>query len=116
MVVIDDMHLTPMGRFGRMKMCHMLADTDEELLVMAERIGVARRWHQYPGQHPRSHFDIAMSKRALAVAAGAVEITMRQTGHITMRRRLEHANSLPRMTIAQILEAAGVPAQPRSEE
>ena len=68
-VYVDDMR----APFGRMIMCHMIADDDAELRAMADRIGVQRRWHQYPGT-PRSHFDICLSKRALAVAAGAVEI------------------------------------------
>jgi hypothetical protein len=85
-VYVDDMHLTPMGQFGRMKMCHMLADSTEELLAMADRIGVARRWLQDAGT-PREHFDIATSKRQLAVSAGAVEITMREAAEITRRRR-----------------------------
>lgn len=29
---------------GRMKMCHMMADTRPELVEMADRIGVARKW------------------------------------------------------------------------
>lgn len=69
------------ARFGRMVMCHMIADSDAELHVMADRIGVARRWFQ------RDHYDISQSKRALAVAAGAVEITWLQCGAMTMRRR-----------------------------
>lgn len=85
-VYVDDMHLDPMGQFGRMKMCHMIADTDEELHAMADRIGVARRWFQKPGQWNR-HYDIASSKRALAVAAGAVEITMRQSACMCACRR-----------------------------
>lgn len=80
-VYVDDMHTTPMGNFGRMKMCHMVADTTEELLAMADTIGVQRKWIQHPGTS-REHFDIATSKRVLAVAAGAVEISMRQTGQI----------------------------------
>ncbi|CAH0532129.1 hypothetical protein UAM5_00012 [Ralstonia phage UAM5] len=86
-VYVDDMHTTDLGRLGRMKMCHMIADTDEELHAMADRIGVARRWFQKPGT-PRRHYDIAMSKRALAVAAGAVEITMRQAAAMVARRRV----------------------------
>ena len=58
--------------FGRMKMCHMLADTPQELMAMADRIGVQRKWFQNMASSP--HFDIAQSKRALAVAAGAVEL------------------------------------------
>lgn len=82
MVYVDDMR----AKLGRMVMCHMLADSDEELLAMADKIGVSRQWHQYPGT-PRSHFDIALSKRALAVAAGAREISWRQTGMISAHRR-----------------------------
>lgn len=81
-VYVDDMR----AQFGWMIMCHMLADTDEELHAMAARIGVARRWHQKAGTE-KSHYDIALSKRALAVAAGAVEITWRDTGEIVRKRR-----------------------------
>ena len=74
-VYVDDMRAS----YGRMKMCHMIADSSGELLAMADRIGVARRWIQYPGTY-REHFDIALSKRALAVKVGAVEITWRELG------------------------------------
>ena len=87
-VHVDDMHLYPMGQFRGMKMCHMLADTDDELHAMAARIGVARRWWQSPAKTSGSHYDIAMSKRALAVAAGAVEITLRQASAMNLRRRV----------------------------
>lgn len=67
--------------FGRMLMCHLWADTLEELLAMVDTIGVQRKWIQgHPtlsfGKHRKAswvHFDIAKGKRALAVAAGAVE-------------------------------------------
>jgi hypothetical protein len=68
-VYVDDMN----APFGRMLMCHMIADTTEELLAMADRIGVARRWIQEPGTK-REHFDIALTKKKLAIDAGAVEI------------------------------------------
>jgi hypothetical protein len=62
-------------------MCHMWADTLDELLAMADKIGVQRKWIQgHPtlsfGKHRNAswvHFDIAKGKRALAVAAGAIE-------------------------------------------
>lgn len=82
-VYVDDMR----AEFGRMVMCHMVADTDDELHAMAAKIGVARRWHQAPPRHD-SHYDIALSKRALAVAQGAVEITWRQCGEMNLVRRL----------------------------
>jgi hypothetical protein len=76
-VYVDNMHELEMGRFGRMKMSHMVADTLEELHAMADRIGVARRWYQAPPKTRHPHYDIAMSKRAMAVAAGAVEVDIR---------------------------------------
>lgn len=75
-VYVDDVR----HGFGRMVMCHMWADTLPELLAMADRIGVQRKWIQ---GHPELstgkakdaswvHFDIALSKKAAAIAAGAV--------------------------------------------
>lgn len=81
-VYVDDMQ----AGFGRMKMCHMIADTDDELHAMAAQIGVARKWHQ--DKSSGSHYDIALSKRALAVDGGAVEITLRQCAMMNMRRRV----------------------------
>ena len=55
--------------YGRLVMCHMIADDLVELLEMADRIGVDWKWLQYAAT-PKEHFDIALSKRKLAVAAG----------------------------------------------
>lgn len=59
--------------FGRMVMCHCWADTREELFEMMTRIGVQTKWFQQPPKASWEHFDISMSKRALAVKLGAVE-------------------------------------------
>lgn len=58
--------------------CHMLphGHTDlalEELHQMAERIGLKREWFQDKTRW--LHYDLTASRRAAAVAAGAVEIT-----------------------------------------
>lgn len=78
MVYVDDMR----APFGRLIMCHMIADTDAELRAMATRIGVQQRWHQ------GDHFDICLSKRELAIKAGAVPITWRQAGCMSRRRKV----------------------------
>lgn len=83
-VYVDNMR----AKYGRMVMCHMLADTDAELHAMAAKIGVARKWFQAPPKHD-PHYDIALSKRAAAVAGGAVEVTLRQMAAMNMRRRIE---------------------------
>lgn len=87
-VYVDDMR-APYGR--NLVMCHMLATTDEELHAMAAHIGVARKWWQSPEKTSGSHYDICLSKRALAVKAGAVEITWRQAGAMNFQRRMTGA-------------------------
>ena len=88
-VYVDDMN----APFGRMIMCHMIADTSAELLTMARRIGVNTRWIQHPGTI-NEHFDIAQTKKRLAIAAGAIEITWRQAG--AMQARLRKTGSMGR--------------------
>ena len=85
-VYVDDMYRYPMGQCGRMKMSHMLADKKSELLAMADRIGVDRRWIQHPTEPKRCHFDVALSKRKLAVVAGAIEVAWKSesvANHVT---------------------------------
>lgn len=82
-VYVDDMHRLPMGQFRRMKMSHMTADSEGELHAMAAKIGVARKWYQ------GDHYDIALSKRALAVKAGAKEVTLRELA-MMVRRKLPY--------------------------
>jgi len=109
-VYVDDME----APFGRMIMCHMIADTDAELVAMAETIGVAKKWHQYPGT-ARSHFDIAKSMKAKAVAAGAKEITWRQTGMVSRyRRQCAMMRVEPTKSIEEILATSDRP-EPGSE-
>lgn len=70
--------------YRRMIMFHMAADTVEELHAMADKIGVARKWFQLPlGRNP--HYDICMSKRALAVKAGAIQCTAKEIVPVVKR-------------------------------
>jgi hypothetical protein len=96
-VYVDSMK----AAYGRMTMCHLIADTDDELHAMADKIGVARKWHQAPPKHD-SHYDIALSKRALAVAAGAVEVSWKQAGCMVMRRRMTGMLGAPEEAIAWV--------------
>jgi hypothetical protein len=75
-VFVDDVR----HAFGRMVMCHMWADNLEELLAMADKIGVQRKWIQgHPtlsfGKHREAswvHFDVSLGAKARAIDAGAV--------------------------------------------
>lgn len=75
-VYVDTMR----ARFGRMIMCHMWAGRIvgdryelalDELLDMADRIGVQRKWLQAPPKAAWVHFDISLGKRELAIKHGA---------------------------------------------
>lgn len=90
-VYVDDMR----ANFGRMIMCHMIADTDQELRAMADKIGVAQRWHQ------GDHFDISISRRILALQSGAVEITWRQCSMMCLVRRYTGTLPLPSNVLAE---------------
>lgn len=85
MVYVDDMYKYPVGNFRGMKMSHMIADSHDELVDMAKRIGVKVKWIQHEGKY-NEHFDICLSMRAKAVKFGAKEITWKQLGVMTVKR------------------------------
>lgn len=70
----------PMWPYRNWTMCHMFADTEEELDAMADKIGLQRSWKQRKrNRKPGTvgalvHYDIAESKRRLAIKAGAVDL------------------------------------------
>lgn len=72
MVYVD----APIWKLGRMKMCHMIADSEDELHRMARRLGLKRAWFQHDARHP--HYDICKQKRALAIKHGAVALDRRE--------------------------------------
>jgi len=76
-VYVDNMR----APYRRMIMCHMVADTEDELHAMASRIGVARKWYQ------GDHYDVCLQMRALAVQTGAIELTQMQLGRKVIEQR-----------------------------
>ena len=62
------------GNLGRMVMCHMIADTPAELHAMAAQIGLKREWYQSPSKASFPHYDLSLTRRAAALAHGALEI------------------------------------------
>jgi len=65
----------PVWPFGRMIMCHMVADTLEELHEMADAVGLRREWFQ-SGRW--NHYDVSKGRRAKAITLGAIEISDRE--------------------------------------
>ena len=82
MVYVDDFN----APFGRMLMCHLVADTTGELLAMVDKIGVNRKWIQYPGTD-KEHFDICLSKKKLAIKHGAKQVTARELVKIKLNNK-----------------------------
>lgn len=72
MVYVDTMK----ARYGRMIMCHMGADSIEELHKMADSIGMKRKWFQNKLRFP--HYDICKAKKSLAIRYGALEIPQKE--------------------------------------
>lgn len=96
-VYVDDVR----HPFGRMIMCHLWADTLDELLAMVDKIGVQRKWIQgHPtlsfGKHRNAswvHFDISVGKKQLAIKHGAVLTD--QYGPVEHVARLDIATGHP---------------------
>ena len=79
-VYVDEME----AEFRQMKMCHMIADSLEELHEMADKIGVKRKWFQ-PKSFP--HYDVCKSKKILAVENGAKIISPDEFVQVMKRYR-----------------------------
>jgi hypothetical protein len=59
--------------------CHLTADTEPELHAFAQRLGLRREWFQTCHSKcttpcPHWHYDVTVTKRALALRLGAQEI------------------------------------------
>lgn len=63
----------PIFPFGRMMMCHMWADSLDELHAMADRLGLRRSWFQQPPKASWEHYDVSKGVRAKAITLGAIE-------------------------------------------
>lgn len=82
MVYVDDMR----APYRRMIMCHMIADTKEELLDMVDKIGVKRNWIQCEGTY-KEHFDICLAMKEKAIKKGAKQITLRELAFMLQNRK-----------------------------
>jgi len=62
--------------------CHLFADSTDELHAFAERIGLLRNWFQ------GDHYDLTPKRRAVAVAAGALEVDRRALAKLRIQWRV----------------------------
>jgi hypothetical protein len=75
--------------YGRMKMCHMIADSVEELHSMADQLGLKREWFQ---NHETPHYDICQSKKLKAISLGAIEADRRKVVELIRAWRIKSSN------------------------
>jgi hypothetical protein len=84
---VDTVRSYPDAGLRFTEFCHLLADTRAELHEMADTVGMPRRFFQ---DHAwRWHYDLPEPLRVKAVAAGAVEVTMRQVADLLKARRAQ---------------------------
>lgn len=67
-VYVDDVRHS----FGRMIMCHLWADNEDELHTFAAELGIKRAWFQCPPKASWNHYDISLSVKAKAMRLGAI--------------------------------------------
>jgi len=97
-VYVDDAR----NPYGRMLMCHMVADRIEELFSMADRIGLAR-CHFQPKSFP--HFDLSLGYRQRALIAGATSVDRR--GIVTVMWRYRDFLAQSEEETERLAKAAG---------
>lgn len=85
-VYVDPLMLHGWRLRGRtVQNCHMFTDGSfEELHAIALKIGMKRSWFQASASTP--HYDLTPSRRAAALAAGAIEVDRR--GAVEIWRKL----------------------------
>jgi len=68
---------------GRMKMCHMIADSEAEVHAFAKKLGLSEKWfHAW-------HYNLCQSKRDLAIMLGAIPVDTRSI--VAIRSSLSNA-------------------------
>jgi hypothetical protein len=103
-VYVDDMKAQFRYRGRVYIMSHMMADTLAELHTMADTIGLPRKYLQ---DVPSGvHYDITQAKRALAITAGAIQISMREMAAYAWYRRTRGVNIDP-VAALSILQTMG---------
>ena len=83
--------------YKHMIMCHMIADTDQELYEMVDKIKVNRKWKH------NNHYDICLSKKKLAIKNNAIEITLDEIAKITHLRKMRKHFKIKRNLISEDL-------------
>ena len=81
-VFVDDAYmLTEREGGGKMKLSHMIADSERELHQMAEQLGISRK--HFTGEF----YSVCSTKRREALSAGAKALGWLELSRIVFQRR-----------------------------
>lgn len=87
MIYVDDMR-RPASLIGRpARWSHLFADTHDELMEAAQKLGLRPEWLQHPGTY-REHFDVTDTIRKMAIQMAAKPISYpRETAELLHRKK-----------------------------
>jgi hypothetical protein len=91
--------------------CHLVADSDDELLSCAEKLGLSEAWLQGTRGWD-SHFDLPAPLRPPAQTLGALEVDFRFMGRRTRARRAAMKLDADQAAGAPVGTAMDVPLPP----
>lgn len=77
---------------GRHRVCHLFADTTEELIQIGKKLGLNERWVSMRGTHLEC-FDLWRSKRTKAIKHGAISITRERVAEIIEEKKIRFSAS-----------------------
>lgn len=97
-VYVDELFVWPakekqahrLGEKNGHRWCHMIADTEDELHIMAQAIGLRRAWFQTKGT---PHYDLTPGRRKKALWNGAVALSRADFVALIRRKRQESAET-----------------------
>jgi hypothetical protein len=119
-VYVDDARIRATVRRLTAVWSHLMADSHDELVDFARRLGLQAGWIQFPGE-VKEHFDVTESYRQRAIRLGARPITARQAGLLLIQRRRALAGEpagpvQPAQPATQpVQDALPLPAAPASD-
>jgi len=97
-VYVDDFRAPAVVRRIRARWSHLTADTPVELHAFPALIGLRPEWFQgkckygacptINGTCVHFHYDVTDARRAVAIAAGAHSISLREMGQLISKRRV----------------------------
>tara|TARA_B100000700_G_scaffold230615_1_gene255042 strand:- start:14884 stop:15201 length:318 start_codon:yes stop_codon:yes gene_type:complete len=75
------------AKFKNYIMCHMIADSEEELHSFAIKLGLKTSWYQNKTKH--KHYDISQSVKQKAIELGAMEVSAKTLVKLSIRKNIE---------------------------